>query len=36
MLLEELKPELRINRLIPAEVFTVIFAQFHGADTLER
>jgi len=35
MLLEELKPGLRINGLIPAEVVTVIFAQWHGADTLE-
>jgi superfamily II DNA or RNA helicase len=35
MLLEELKPGLRVNGLIPAEVVTVIFAQWHGADTLE-
>jgi superfamily II DNA or RNA helicase len=35
MLLEELKPGLRINGLIPTEVVTVIFAQWHGADTLE-
>ena len=35
MLLEELKPGLRINGLIPAEVVTVIFAQWHGTDALE-
>ena len=35
MLLEELKPGLRINGLIPAEVITVIYAQWHGTDALE-
>ena len=35
MLLEELKPGLRIEGLIPAEVITVIYAQWHGADALE-
>ncbi|OCB36944.1 helicase, partial [Mycobacterium malmoense] len=35
MLLEELKPGLRIAGLIPAEVVTVIAAQSHGADTVE-
>jgi superfamily II DNA or RNA helicase len=35
MLLEELKPGLRISGLIPAEVVTVIFAQWHGTDALE-
>ena len=35
MLLEELKPGLRIEGLIPAEVITVIAAQWHGADALE-
>jgi superfamily II DNA or RNA helicase len=35
MLLEELKPGLRITGLIPAEIVTVIFAQWHGSDTLE-
>lgn len=35
MLLEELKPGLRIDGLIPAEVITVIFAQWHGTDALE-
>jgi superfamily II DNA or RNA helicase len=35
VLLEELKPGLRINGLIPAEVVTVIAAQAHGADTVE-
>jgi superfamily II DNA or RNA helicase len=35
MLLEELKPGLRISGLIPGEVVTVIFAQSHGADTVE-
>ncbi len=35
MLLEELKPGLRIGGLIPAEVITVIAAQWHGADALE-
>jgi superfamily II DNA or RNA helicase len=33
--LEELKPGLRIDGLIPAEVITVIAAQWHGADALE-
>ena len=35
MLLEELKPGLRIEGLIPAEVITVIYAQWHGSDALE-
>jgi len=35
MLLEELKPGLRIDGLIPAQVITVIFAQWHGTDALE-
>ncbi len=35
MLLEELKPGLRIDGLIPAEVVTVIYAQWHGADAVE-
>lgn len=35
MLLEELKPGLRIDGLIPAQVVTVIFAQWHGTDALE-
>ncbi|MGW5318587.1 helicase-related protein [Nocardia thailandica] len=35
MRLEELKPGLRIEGLIPAEVITVIFAQWHGADAVE-
>jgi superfamily II DNA or RNA helicase len=35
LLLEELKPGLRIDGLIPVEVVTVIFAQWHGADTVE-
>ncbi|BBH17198.1 RNA helicase [Nocardioides baekrokdamisoli] len=35
MLLEELKPGLRIGGLIPAEVVTVIAAQHHGADAVE-
>jgi superfamily II DNA or RNA helicase len=35
VLLEELKPGLRIDGLIPAHVITVIFAQWHGADALE-
>lgn len=35
MQLEELKPGLRIDGLIPAEVITVIAAQWHGADALE-
>jgi superfamily II DNA or RNA helicase len=33
--LEELKPGLRIDGLIPAEVITVIAAQWHGTDALE-
>jgi len=33
--LEELKPGLRINGLIPAEVVTVIAVQWHGSDALE-
>jgi superfamily II DNA or RNA helicase len=35
MLLEEFKPGLRISGLIPAEVVTVIAAQWHGTDALE-
>ena len=35
MVLEELKPGLRIEGLIPAEVITVIYAQWHGSDALE-
>ncbi|MFE7328840.1 DEAD/DEAH box helicase [Streptomyces sp. NPDC057565] len=35
MLLEELKPGLRIEGLIPAEIVTVIAAQWHGANALE-
>lgn len=35
MLLEEFKPGLRIDGLIPAQVITVIFAQWHGTDALE-
>ncbi|MBH5141180.1 helicase-related protein [Rhodococcus erythropolis] len=35
MQLEELKPGLRINGLIPAEVVTVIAVQWHGSDALE-
>ncbi|WP_250285651.1 helicase-related protein, partial [Frankia sp. CiP1_Cm_nod2] len=35
MLLEELKPGLRVDGLIPAEVITVIAAQWHGSDALE-
>src|ERR1700744_4686723 len=35
MLLEELKPGLRVDGLIPAQVITVIFAQWHGTDALE-
>lgn len=35
MLLEELKPGLRIDGLIPAEVITVIYAQWHGTGALE-
>ncbi len=35
MLLEELKPGLRIDGLIPTEAVTVIYAQWHGTDALE-
>lgn len=35
MLLEELKPGLRVDGLIPAEVITVIAAQWHGVDAVE-
>ncbi len=35
MLLEELKPGLRIEGLIPAEVIIVIAAQWHGTEALE-
>ncbi|MFB8229434.1 helicase-related protein [Cellulosimicrobium sp. NPDC055967] len=35
MLLEELKPGLRIDGLIPGEVITVIFAQQHGVAAVE-
>ncbi|MDJ0491336.1 helicase-related protein [Rhodococcus qingshengii] len=35
MQLEELKPGLRINGLIPTEVVTVIAVQWHGGDALE-
>jgi superfamily II DNA or RNA helicase len=35
MLLEELKPGLRIEGLIPAELVTVVYAQWHGSDALE-
>ncbi len=35
MLLEDLKPGLRVDGLIPAEVITVIAAQWHGSDALE-
>ena len=35
MLLEELKPGLRIDGLIPAEVITVIAVQWHGSEALE-
>jgi superfamily II DNA or RNA helicase len=35
VLLEELKPGLRVDGLIPAEVITVIYAQWHGSDALE-
>lgn len=35
MLLEELKPGLRVDGLIPAEVITVIYAQWHGTGALE-
>jgi len=35
LLLEELKPGLRIEGVIPAEVVTVIAAQTHGTDAVE-
>ncbi len=35
MLLEELKPGLRLDGLIPAEVVTVIAVQWHGSAALE-
>ncbi|MFJ4848370.1 MULTISPECIES: DEAD/DEAH box helicase [unclassified Streptomyces] len=35
MLLEELKPGLRVDGLVPAEVVTIIAAQWHGANALE-
>lgn len=35
MLLEELKPGLRIDGLMPAEVVTLIAAQWHGANAVE-
>ncbi|MEV0034058.1 helicase-related protein [Nocardia sp. NPDC050793] len=35
MLLEELKPGLRIEGVVPSEVVTVIYAQWHGTDALE-
>ena len=35
MQLEELRPGLRLQGLIPAEVVTVIAVQWHGADALE-
>src|SRR4051812_19270479 len=35
VLLEELKPGLRVEGLIPAEVVTVIAAQWHGVDAVE-
>ncbi|MRK01386.1 DEAD/DEAH box helicase [Aeromicrobium sp. S22] len=35
MLLEKLKSGTRIKGVIPAEVVTVIYAQWHGADALE-
>lgn len=35
MLLEELKPGLRIDGLIPAQAITVIAAQWHGGDIVE-
>jgi SNF2 family DNA or RNA helicase len=35
VLLEQLKPGLRVDGLIPAEVVTVIYAQWHGSDALE-
>ncbi|CCK59092.1 helicase-related protein [Mycobacterium canetti] len=35
MLLEELKPGLRVDGLIPAEAVTVIAAQWHGTDAIE-
>ena len=35
MQLEELKPGLRVDGLIPAEVITVIATQWHVTDALE-
>ncbi|MFI2473087.1 helicase-related protein [Nocardia xishanensis] len=35
MLLEELKPGLRIEGVVPSDVVTVIYAQWHGTDALE-
>lgn len=35
MLLEEVKPGLRLEGLIPAELITVIAVQWHGSDALE-
>ena len=35
MLLEELKPGLRVDGLIPAAVITVVATQWHGTDALE-
>ena len=35
MLLEAIKPGLRLEGLIPAEVVTVLAVQHHGADALE-
>jgi len=35
VLLEELKSGVRVEGLIPAEVITVIAAQWHGTDALE-
>ncbi|HEX6360390.1 DEAD/DEAH box helicase, partial [Actinophytocola sp.] len=35
VLLEEVKPGLRLEGLIPAEVITVLAVQWHGADALE-
>lgn len=35
MRLEEVKPGLRLDGLIPAEVITVVAAQWHGGDALE-
>ena len=35
MSLEELKPGLRIEGIIPSEVLTVVAVQWHGADALE-